>query len=239
MNAFEGATAVILAGGLGTRLRSVVADRPKILAPVQGRPFLALLLDRLAEAGLREAVLCVGYRSEQVEAAFGASYAGMRLAYSAEPSPLGTGGALRRALPLLKSDPVLVMNGDSFCRADLPLFWQWHHARNAAATLLLTRVPDTRPYGRVQRDDRGLVELFEEKGEQGGPGWINAGIYLIGRRVLEEIPGGRAVSVEREVFPCWIGRGLYGCPGEGPFLDIGTPASFAAADEFFSERAVR
>jgi D-glycero-alpha-D-manno-heptose 1-phosphate guanylyltransferase len=237
MKTLENATAVILAGGLGTRLRPVVADRPKILASVQGRPFLARLLDQVAAAGLRRAVLCVGYRSEQVEAAFGGEYAGMRVAYSRETSPLGTGGALRQALPALNSDPVLVMNGDSFCHADLSFLWQWHHAHGAAATLLLTRVPDTRAFGRVQWEDGGRVEVFEEKGANCGPGWINAGIYVISRRVLEGVPAEGAVSLEREVFPRWIDRGLYGCPSEGPFLDIGTPASYAAAEEFFSRQA--
>ena len=140
---------------------------------------------------------------------------------------------------MLKSDPVLVMNGDSFCGPDLPSFFRWHEARKAAATLLLTRVPDTRRYGRVQVDDAGLVRAFEEKGQRGGPGWINAGVYLLGREVIAEIPEQTAVSLERETFPAWLGRGLYGCPSETPFLDIGTPASYAAAGEFFSAEATR
>ncbi len=182
-------------------------------------------------------MLCVGYRSEQVEALFGRGYAGLHLAYSREPSPLGTGGAIRHALPLLKSDPVLVANGDSFCRPDLHSLWRRHKEQQAAATLLLTRVGDTRRYGRVQTDDDGRIQAFCEKGEDAGPGWINAGVYLLGRRVIQEIPDRVAVSLEREVFPGWLGRGLYGCPSEGPFLDIGTPDSYAAADEFFSAKA--
>ena len=234
MNTIGNTRVAVLAGGLGTRLRSVLADCPKILAPVNGKPFLAYLLEHLAGQGLRDVVLCVGYRSEQVEAVFGRSYAGLRVAYSCEQAPLGTAGAVRLALPMLTSDPVLVMNGDSFCRPDLPSFFRWHEARKAAATLLLTRVPDTRRYGRVQVDDDGLIRAFEEKGEHDGPGWINAGVYLLSRQLLAEIPEQTAVSLERETFPGWLGRGLYGCPSETPFLDIGTPASYAAAEEFLS-----
>jgi len=234
MNSIRNVTAVVLAGGLGTRLRSVLADCPKILAPVNGKPFLAYLLEHLANQGLRDVVLCVGYRNEQVQAAFGRSYAGLRIAYSCENAPLGTAGALRLALPMLKSDPVLVLNGDSFCRPDLPSFFRWRQAHGAAAALLLTRVPDTRRYGRVQVDDAGLIRAFEEKGEHDGPGWINAGVYLLSRPLLAEIPERTAVSLERESFPAWLGRGLYGCPSESPFLDIGTPSSYAAAEEFLA-----
>jgi len=233
----ESATAVILAGGLGTRLRPVLADRPKILASVGGRPFLACLFDQLAAAGLREVVLCVGYRGQQVEAAFGTSYQPLRLTYSFEDTPLGTGGALRQALHLMKSDPVLVLNGDSFCEADLRSLWDFHAAREAIATLLLTHVPDTRRYGRVHGDDDGQVQAFEEKGDHGGPGCISGGVYVLSRRVIAEIPDQGPVSLEREVFPSWIGRGLYGCLSEGRFLDIGTPASYAAADNFFATQA--
>ncbi len=239
MSDFESATAVILAGGLGTRLRAAVADRPKILAPVLGKPFLAYLLEYLAGEGLREAVLCVGYRSEQVLATFGKSYAGMRLVYSAEPSPLGTGGALRRALPLVNSDPLIALNGDSFCRAALRLLWQWHETRHAAATLLLTRVDDTARYGRVERDEDGLVAAFEEKGRHRGPGWVSAGVYVLSHRMIEEIRSEREVSLEREVFPRWLGRGLYAYPSEIPFLDIGTPDSYSAAETFLASRAAQ
>src|SRR5437879_601155 len=108
-------TAAILAGGLGTRLRSVIADRPKVLAPVGGRPYLTYLLDQLAKAAVREVVLLTGYGAEQVRDALGATYAGMRLVHAAEPAPLGTAGALRHALPHLRSPAVLLMNGDSYC----------------------------------------------------------------------------------------------------------------------------
>lgn len=226
-------TAVILAGGLGTRLRSVVADRPKVLAEVRGRPFLAYLLDQLTAAGVSDVVVCTGYLGDQLEAAFYDSYRGASLRYCREPLPLGTAGALRLALPMVQSDPVLVMNGDSFCHADLNDFCHWHQARGARATLLLTEVPDTRRYGRVFVDAHGRVRRFEEKGDAAGPGRINAGIYLLTQEVLRAIPTDAAVSLESEVLPAWIGRGLYAYPTNGAFLDIGTSEAYARAEQFF------
>ena len=140
MTGLEETTAVILAGGLGTRLREVVADRPKVLAEVNGRPFLACLLDRLVDAGILKVVLCTGYMAELVRETCGNSYRGTELLYSREESPLGTGGALRLALPLIDSDPVLVMNGDSFCDADLVLFARQHLSAAAQASLILVQV---------------------------------------------------------------------------------------------------
>jgi len=226
-------TAAILVGGLGTRLRSVVAAQPKVLAEVRGRPFLAYLLDQLAAAGALNVVLCTGFLGEQVQEMFGDSYDGLHLVYSQESSPLGTAGALRLALPLFESDSVLVVNGDSFCEMNLGVFWGWHCAHEANATLALTRVVDSKRYGRVHVKVDGAVVSFDEKSSRGGPGWVNAGIYLLNRRTIQTIPTNRAVSLEREVFPAWIGRGLYGYQCEGRFLDIGTPEAYARSEGFF------
>jgi D-glycero-alpha-D-manno-heptose 1-phosphate guanylyltransferase len=232
MQSFEDVTVVVLAGGLGTRLRSVVGDQPKVLAQVQGRPFLSYLLDHLAVSGLNRVVLCTGYRGEQLRNVFGSSYKGLELFYSQEPAPAGTGGALRLALPMLESESVLIMNGDSFCSADLKAFWRWHCVRDAMGSLLLTEMPDTERYGCVRTDDQGMVQSFEEKGSNRGPGWINAGVYLLKTRLLESIPQDRPVSLECEMFPLWAGRELYGYRFKGPFLDIGTPESYLLAEEF-------
>jgi NDP-sugar pyrophosphorylase family protein len=234
MGSLGGITAVILAGGLGTRLRPVVNDRPKVLAEVCGRPFLSYLLDQLQTAGAGQAVLCTGYLGEQIEAALGDCYCGLRLSYSQESAPLGTAGAVRAALARLGSDPVLVLNGDSFFEADLADLSGYHQRHGAQATLALARLADTRRFGRVVLAADGQVSAFEEKGARRGPGWINAGVYVLARQLLETIPAGGAVSLERECFPAWIGRGLYGYPGRGRFLDIGTPESYAEAREFFA-----
>ena len=228
--------AVILAGGLGTRLRSVVSDRPKALAVIHGRPFLGYLFDQLTSAGISRVVLCLGFGSRQIRESFGESYRGLRIIHSEESTPLGTGGALRLALSKLQSDPVLVMNGDSYCAVDLESFWTSHQNRGAAASLLLARVPDTDRFGRVELSGRNEVVAFQEKGKNSGVSLINAGIYLIDCSLIEEIPSGCQRSLERETFPNWIGRGFYGFATTARFLDIGTPEAYASAEEFFADR---
>jgi NDP-sugar pyrophosphorylase family protein len=228
-------TAIILAGGLGTRLKSVLPDHQKVVAPVGERPFIMRVLDQLAAAGLRRAVLCTGHRGDQVRELLGDHYESLELKYSQETEPLGTAGAARLALPLVTGPTALVMNGDSFCASDLPAFRRWHTERAAAATLLLTEVEDVGRYGQVEFADQGQVTHFVEKGAGNGRGWISAGVYLLNRAVLEAVPTGRAVSIEREVFPAWVGRGLYAWPGGGRFIDIGTPATLGEAQQFFKQ----
>lgn len=229
--------ALILAGGLGTRLRSSIPDRPKVLAPVGERLFLSYILDQLIEIGIQRTVLCIGYLGDRVQASFGDHYGSMSLAYSKELAPLGTAGAIRFAESLLKSNPVLVMNGDSYCQADLSKFCQWHIENHSQATLLLTHVPDARRYGQVKTDQKGALIRFVEKDEGRGPGWINAGVYLLDRELIAAIPSGRAVSLEKEIFPDWIGRNIYGYHGEGHFLDIGIPEDYEKAGNFFKDKA--
>jgi NDP-sugar pyrophosphorylase family protein len=229
-------TAAILVGGLGTRLRSVLADRPKVLAEVHGRPFLSYLLDQLADAGLRTVVLCTGYMGQKVQAAFGDCYRGLRLIYSQEAAPMGTGGALRFAVEHIVSPTALVLNGDSYCQADLAGFWNVHYGTGARATLVLAHVDDASRFGQVDLDEAGQVVRFQEKDAGGGPGWINAGIYLIDKGWIAGIPAGTPVSLERESFPGWIGQRLYGWRSYGRFLDIGTPESYRDAEQFLAAR---
>ncbi len=222
--------ALILCGGLGTRLRSVVPDRPKVLAPVAGRPFVAHVLDQLAAAGVTRAVLCTGYMAEEVERTLGARHGSMQLAYAVETTPLGTAGALKAALPWLKGDQAFVVNGDSILDAplaDMP---------RETAVVALAEVPDTARYGRVVLEGDRIVR-FEEKAP--GAGLINAGVYLIHRRRLEALPP-PPLSLERDVFPRWIaGEGLSGWRSGGQLLDIGIPESYAQAADFLARRRFR
>ena len=235
---FSDISVAILAGGLGTRLRAAVADRPKVLAEINGRPFLSYLLDQLSGAGCRSVVLCTGYLGEQIYDAFGQSYdSGIQLSYSREEHPMGTGGALRLALPLLMRNSVLVMNGDSFCGADLRQFWQGYRNSRADAAMLLTWVAHAQRYGSVKLKDDGNVIEFAEKNSINGPCWINAGIYLLTREAIAAIPEGAKISLEYDIFPQLVGRGLYGHKSEGRFLDIGTPEDFVLAKTFFAEMA--
>jgi NDP-sugar pyrophosphorylase family protein len=211
----------------------VVDDRPKVLAPVAGRPWLAHVLERLHESGVEEALLLAGYRAEQLLQTLGDSYQGMRLVYHVERSPLGTAGAVRQALDLIRTPAVLLLNGDSWCEVDLTLFRDFHEQQPASPSLVLSRVSDTSRFGRVQVDEDGTIGHFEEKGASPGPGWINAGIYLLPRDDLVSLPPDRPLSLEREVLPGWVAqrrvRG-YRCPGR--FLDMGTPGSYASAEAF-------
>ena len=227
-------TAAVLVGGLGTRLRSVVGDRPKPLAQVQGRPFLGFLLDQLAAAGFRSVIFCTGYCGEQIRHAFGEKYRSLRLCYSQEPKALGTGGALRFALPQITSDPVLVLNGDSFCGIDFEHYVRWHSEHRAAGSMVLARVLSSQRYGSVKLDSEARITRFSEKQQSTGPGWINAGIYMLSREILTSIPEGKSVSLEHDVFPHWTGRGLYGYYSQAKFLDIGTPEDFSSAEGFFT-----
>lgn len=235
MSGLKEITAVILAGGLGTRLRSVVADRPKVMAEVNGRPFLCFLLDQLTMAGIRRVVLCTGYLADTVSSLLGSRYNQAELLYSVETEPLGTGGALRLALPLLKSDPLLVLNGDSYCALDLPQFAAAHHSAGAVASLALARVADISRYGAVTVETNGAISRFEEKGAGRGEGLINAGIYLLPAAAIAAIPAGTMVSLERDIFPGLIGNGLFGFAQTGRFIDIGIPDDYRAATTFFND----
>ena len=224
-------TAVVLAGGFGTRLRSVVADRPKVLAPVAGRRFLAYLLDQLADAGLQEVVLCTGYLGEQIRAAFGARWRKLHLRYSQETESLGTAGALRNALALLPTEDVLVLNGDSYCDVNLRAIIELHRTRHAAATVAVTEAQDANRYGAVVVESDGAISGFVEKGSN-GPGFINAGVYVLDRQFVAAIPPGTQVSLERDCFPHSVGKGLFAHQATGRFVDIGTVESFAEAQHF-------
>lgn len=234
---FDTVTAVILAGGLGTRLRSIVTDRPKALANVHGRPFILYLLDQLDGAGIQDVVICTGHMGDQVQTAGGDCYSGLRLRYSHEPELLGTAGALRLALPLTRSDLMLVLNGDSFCQADLHTFMTWHSGHKGEASVLLAWSNHADRYGQVDVAADGSICRFMEKPGTHQPGWINAGIYLLTRHLIQTIPSTRVVSLEREVFPALVGRGLYGYRSHGRLVDIGTPEGYALAETFFTVEA--
>jgi len=228
--------AMILVGGKGTRLRSVVSDRPKPMADVAGRPFVGWLLSSLRSQGIRRIVLCTGYLGELIEEYLGDGRAwDMDLEYSRDPFPLGTGGAVRHALPRMRGRRFLVLNGDSYCRFDLSLLTSVHERRNARATLWLVKAPDCRRYGSVVLDADGKVQSFVEKASASAPGWVNAGVYLIDRDAIEPVANDCPFSLEADVFPALIGKGLYAVAAAGSHLDIGTPESYAAAQEFLGQ----
>lgn len=227
-------TALILAGGLGTRLRSVIGANQKTVADIGGQPFMTYILSRLQGAGIRKTIICTGYQGDQVQNLLGRSYQAMELVYSQEYEALGTAGALKYASRLIHSRMALVVNGDTYCDVDLAAMQGWHIRKNARNSIVLTHVSDTGRYGRVVIDERDAVIAFEEKNRHNEPGWISAGIYLLERRTIEDIPADRQVSIEKEIFPGLVGRGFYGFKTVGNFIDIGTPATHARAAQLFS-----
>lgn len=226
-------TALILAGGEGTRLRPAVSEVPKVLAPVNGRPFLHYLLDQLSDFGVNHVVVCTGYRGDQIREEIGSNHATVQIEYSQEPQKLGTGGAIRCALPSLRSEQVFVLNGDSYCDVDLARFQQWHLSRGIECSLVVVHRSDTARFGRVKLSKHEQIEELIEKDERQLPGWINAGVYLVSTELIREISEGRAISIETELFPGWLSNGLYGYKTNAAFLDIGTPESYARAPAFF------
>jgi histidinol-phosphate phosphatase family protein len=233
----RGFTAMVLAGGLGTRLSSVLADQPKVLAPVGDEPFLARVLDQLAGSGCTRAILCTGHLGEQVERTCRGGHAGMEVVCSREPRPLGTAGALRHALGLLGGERhVLAVNGDSYCDLDLAGFVAAARAHGAA--LVAVDVPDAARYGRVVPGADGRVAAFTEKGA-GGPGTIHAGLLWLPRAAIAALPHGVPVSLEHDVLPGLVANGLHAHRTAAPFLDVGVPADLARAEAFFAACAAR
>ena len=215
--------AFVLCGGQGTRLRSVLVDRPKSMALISGTPFLQLLLDRVRSQGVGDVILGTGYMAEKIESYFGSgSKLAMRIRYSREHEPLGTGGALKLAEPLI-SDPVLVLNGDSYVEWSLNPMLEFFRAKDVDLVVMLHAVADVTRYGSVALDNDGRVTQFVEKGAAAGPGLINAGVYLLRKQIVCDLPAGTAISLEREVFPRLLDRGVYGLVCTGLFIDIGIP----------------
>lgn len=229
----EHITPLILAGGLGTRLRSELPNLPKALAPLGGRPFLAHLLDRVARAGFLRVILCVGYRADMIQEAIGSDHHGLEVLYSREDIPLGTGGALRHALSLAPTPWLLACNGDSTVDVALDGFIRWHFQAPRRASLVAAHVEDAARYGRLSLDPDGRIQSFEEKGSTPGPGWINAGVYLLPRDLIAGISPERFLQLEQDVFPGLAGEAFFAFTSKGSFIDIGTPEAYARAVSLF------
>jgi len=218
-------SAIVLVGGLGTRLGPVAGGLPKPMVPVAGRPFLEHLVRWLARSGVGRVVLAVGHRAGSVEAHFGdGAKFGVHVAYSCEAEPLGTGGALRQAAQSLGRWPILGLNGDSFAAVDIHAMLASHAARGARVTVALTEVPQGDRFGRVRLGRDDAILGFAEK-SSGGPGLVSAGVYLLERDAVGMIPPGRS-SLEHETLPRLAGHGAYGFVTRGFFVDIGVPADY-------------
>jgi D-glycero-alpha-D-manno-heptose 1-phosphate guanylyltransferase len=219
--------AIVLAGGLGTRLRSVVDDVPKPMAPVHGRPFVAFVLDQLVDAGFETAILAVGYRHQVIQSYFGADYRGLALRYSVEHEPLGTGGAIRLACGQASERDVFVLNGDTYLEVDFRAMLEAHVRAGARLSMAICRVTDVARYGSVTVSD-GIVTGFREKGKS-DRGYINGGVYVLGVDVRDSLPHS-AFSFEHDVLaPQVESLRPLAYMASGLFLDIGVPEDYARA----------
>ncbi len=223
--------AIVLVGGTGSRLRNTVSDRPKPLAVVAGKPFLEWLLISLRAQGVARIILSTGYLGEMIEEHFGTgSKLALDLVYVRDPIPLGTAGALRNALVRYESTNVLALNGDSYCRFDLRDLVLFHTSHHSKATLVLTSVEDSSRFGTVDVDEDARVIAFKEKAPDRRAGWINTGVYLLSRETLQSIPEQRPRSLEVDVFPALVGKGLFAMMCKTLFWDIGTAESYGHAN---------
>jgi len=226
--------AIILAGGLGTRLRDVVSGVPKSMAPVNNRPFLEYLLDYLINQGISSVVLSVGYRHEIISGHFGDRYRNLSIQYAVENEPLGTGGGIRLAMWKVTGPKALVMNGDSLFRVNYRELLEYHLKKNADATLALRKMDDTGRYGRVVMNRTRRITGFGEKSPDAGPGYINGGVYVVGKHFLMEPEFRGRFSIEKDCFERYYHSSrMFGFPSGGYFLDIGIPEDYKkACDEF-------
>lgn len=237
-----GVKAIILAGGFGTRLRSVVADQPKPLAQVQGRAFLSYLLDYCKVYQIQEVILSVGYLAEKIRDHFGEGYEGLRLLYADEDQPLGTGGAILNSLSLLAPDDqtVLIMNGDTFFPIPLPALYQFHRRMRAEVSISLLSLGQSQRYGEVELDEDQRVKRFWARslsGHESSPRMMNGGVYLFETDWLKsmDIRPHQKISLEADLIPAWIEvrRRVFGLSTSGiPFLDIGVPEDYLKAQSF-------
>lgn len=227
--------AVILCGGLGERLRSEIGEVPKVMASIGGHPFLNFLIDHLIVEGVKRVILCTGYKAENIEDYYSKAAFPVEILFSREEEALGTGGGLKHARELIQSDPFLVFNGDSFCPVDFRAFLDFHRIKNAAASIVLSKVEDTTDYGTVRVDKTKQVAEFKEKAAavHAAPqaGLVNAGVYCLQKNIFELMPEGKQFSLEKDLFPQLIGKDFYGFTTEDRFIDIGTPQRYKQAQQ--------
>lgn len=222
--------AIILAGGRGERLQSVVPNLPKPMAPISGRPFLEYILDRLVDTGVTDVILSVGYKAEVIQEHFGQAYRALQIRYSREIHPMGTGGAMALALKEEDASPALVLNGDTLLDIDYPKLMVWFAQAPAFVSIVLRHVPDVSRFGAVHLLGDRVVE-FQEKGQQ-GPGLVNAGMYIVRPEIFSRYGGEESFSFETDILQRYCQElQPRAFVTSGYFIDIGTPRDYERAQE--------
>lgn len=225
---------LLLVGGMGTRLRPVLSDKPKPLAPIGGISFLELLVMQLGSQGFQHLVLCTGFLAGQIRQEFGDGRKwNVTIEYSEESRPLGTAGAIKLAERFVSKTPeFVVMNGDSFLELDLHQLIRFHQEHRGSASMAVCQVPNAARYGTVHLGEKNRVVRFSEKTGIPEPGVINGGVYVFNREILGNISDGPS-SLEKDVFPALMNQGIFALEQDGIFIDIGTPDDYSRAQTLY------
>jgi D-glycero-alpha-D-manno-heptose 1-phosphate guanylyltransferase len=229
---------VILCGGMGKRLQSVINDRPKPMAQIGDRSFLDILIEYIAGFGLRRFILCAGYKADFISNYYKDKYHDLEIVISIESEPLGTAGAIKNAQKHIKSDVFLALNGDSFCEVDLREFAKFHINKNAFISMVLVDIDDISDCGSVEINKDMRIISFIEKLLTVKSGLVNGGIYFFNKDILKCIPKGITYSIEYEIFPKVLDNGIYGYISTGKFIDIGTPQRYTQARDYFTKERI-
>ena len=223
---------VILCGGEGKRLRGLINDRPKVLAPVGGKTFLELIIENLKSHGFERIILSVGYLKEQIIDYF-RGREDIKIEFSSEDAPLGTGGALKRAKNFIKSEHFLVLNGDCLCPVDFEKFHRNHLDKQAMISMVVLNVEDISDYGSIKLEETGKVADFREKNFEKERGLINGGVYLMSKDIFYFMPEEDYFSLEYDLFPRILDKSFHGFMGDGELIDIGTPEKYQKTIRYF------
>jgi D-glycero-alpha-D-manno-heptose 1-phosphate guanylyltransferase len=228
-------TAILLAGGFGTRLQAVVSDLPKPMAPVNGKPFLSYQLNYLKHFGFKKVILSVGYLSEKISAFYQNNFQGLDVSYAEEKTPLGTGGGIRLAIEQCSDAEALVLNGDSFFDVNLHDFYRQHQLAKSQFSLALRQVNNAARYGTIETDPHNSIVSFKEKTGEQQAGLINGGVYILKRDLfLTHTPAGNTFSIEKDFFEKELNELIVkGFEFNGYFIDIGIPGDYNKAQNDF------
>ena len=220
--------ALVLCGGLGKRLRATIGETQKVMAEVNSRPFLDIILEYIKKEGLRRVILCAGFQADKVKSYYQAKKTGLEIEFSVEKEPLGTGGAIKNTKSLVKSNPFFVFNGDSLCPVRLNDLLMFHNEHKALASVAISKVKDASDFGAISVDSTGKITAFDEK-QKKSAGYVNAGIYCFAKNIFDVMPQTKIFSIEKDFFPLLTGKSFYGFETGEDFLDIGTPERYSQA----------
>jgi len=229
---------VILCGGLGKRLRSVTGDAPKVLAEVNGKPFLNVLIDYIAAQGGKRFILCTGYGADVIEAYFKKTFQHLDIVFSREESPLGTGGAIKKGASLVQSEHFIAMNGDCFCTLEYKDLAKFHESHKAVATIAVNKVLESGDFGTIEFDHNNRILAFKEKIASGKSAYVNTGTYCLNKNIFSSVKTSEQFSIEYDFFPKLIGEEFFAYMAKGEFIDIGTPERYNQVQQFLRKAGI-